>query len=66
MLVGTFNAAEFFFYRSVPRCNPVSEIYRQFLELYGLDCALACVFPIKSNHLNLPQVDPNPVLVTNR
>jgi len=29
-------------FRSVPRYNPVSEVYRQFLELHGLVCALAC------------------------
>ena len=30
------------FPRSVPRYNPVSEVYRQFLGLHGLVCALTC------------------------
>jgi len=28
--------------RSVPRYNPVSEVYRQFLGLHVLVCALTC------------------------
>ncbi len=30
------------FLRSVPRYNPVSAVYRQFLGLHGLVCALTC------------------------
>ncbi|PIO27703.1 hypothetical protein AB205_0064720 [Aquarana catesbeiana] len=30
------------FPRSVPQYNPVSEVYRKFLGLYGLVCALTC------------------------
>ena len=37
---GTFNAVDFVFFppfpRSVPRCNPVSEVYGQFLQLHDL------------------------------
>ena len=57
---------------SVPRHNPVSELYRQFLRPHSLGFALtctvncgnlyrqACIFP---NHvqLNLPQVESNQV-----
>lgn len=50
--------------RSVPRHNPVSEVYRQVLGLHGLVCTLTCtvncgtldrhvLFPIMSNQLNL-------------
>ncbi len=31
------------FPRSVSRYNPVSEVYRQFLGLHGLVCALTCI-----------------------
>ncbi len=31
------------FPRSVPRYNPVSAVYRQFLGLHGLVCALTCI-----------------------
>ncbi len=30
------------FLKSVPRYNSVSEVYRQFLGLHGLVCALTC------------------------
>ena len=45
VLLGTFNAAEFFvaFPRSVPRHNPVSELCRQFLQPHGLVFALICI-----------------------
>ena len=45
VLLGTFNAADFFvaFSRSVPRHNPVSELCRQFLRPHGLVFALICI-----------------------
>jgi hypothetical protein len=45
VFLGTFNAADIFWYPSpdsVPRHNPVSELYRQFLQPHGLVFALAC------------------------
>ena len=66
------------FPRSVPQYNPVSEVYRQFLGLHGLVCALTCTvncgtlyrrcvpFQIMSNQLNLPQVDSNQVVQTSQ
>ena len=39
VLIGIFNNT---FPRSVPRYNPVSEVYRQVLGLHVLVCALAC------------------------
>jgi hypothetical protein len=45
VLLGTFNAAELLlvpFPRSVPRQNPVSELYGQFLQPCGLGFALTC------------------------
>jgi hypothetical protein len=44
VFLGTFNAAEMFWYtfpRSVPRHNPISELYGQFLRPHGLVFALA-------------------------
>ena len=52
----------------MPRHNPVSELYGQFLRPHGLVFALLTVGPyidrcvplqIMSNKLNLPQVDSN-------
>ena len=44
VFLGTFNAAYFLvpFPRSVPRHNPVSELYGQFLRPHGLVFALTC------------------------
>ena len=45
VFLGTFNAADIFlvpFPRSVPRHNPVSELYGQLLRPHGLDFALTC------------------------
>ena len=39
VFLGTFNAADS---RSVPRHNPVSELYEQFLQPHGLVFALTC------------------------
>ena len=56
--------------------NPVSELYRQFLQPHDLVFALTftvncgalhrqvCAFPKMSNQLNLPQVDSNQVVET--
>ena len=64
------------FPRSVPRHNPVSELYVQFHRQYGLVFALICTvksgpyidrcvpFQIMSNQLNVPQVDSNQVVET--
>uniref|UniRef100_A0A8C8BY61 Sushi-repeat containing protein X-linked n=1 Tax=Oncorhynchus tshawytscha TaxID=74940 RepID=A0A8C8BY61_ONCTS len=68
VFLGTFNAAELFWYpflRSVPRHNPVSELYGQFLRPHGLSFALTCIVhcgtlyrtpwcaPIKVKHGNV-------------
>jgi hypothetical protein len=62
----------------VPRNNPVSELYGQFLQPHGLVSALTftvncgtlhrqvCAFQIMSNQLKLPQVDSNQVLEKSR
>ena len=60
------------FPRSVPRHNPVSELYGQLLLPHGLVFALTCTvncgtlyidrfvpFKVMSNQLNLPKVDSN-------
>jgi hypothetical protein len=43
----------------VPRHNPVSELYGQFVRPRGLVFYLCVPFKIMSNHLILPQVDDN-------
>ena len=74
IFLGTFNAAEMFWY---PSPNPVSEFYRQFLEPHGLVFALTLstvgpyidryvLFQIMSNQFNLPQVDSNQVVETSQ
>ena len=64
--------------RSVPKHNPVSELYGQFLQSHDLVFALTCTvncgtfiqtvkpFQIMSNQLNLPQVASNQVVETSQ
>jgi hypothetical protein len=54
------------FPRSVPRHNPVSELYGQFLQPHGLVNVPFAHFQIMSNQLNLPQVDSNQVVETSQ
>lgn len=41
-LTVTFNAAEMFLFPPICSSIPVSEVYRQFLGLHGLVCAVTC------------------------
>ena len=58
--------------RSVPRLNPVSVLYGQFLRPHGLVFPLTpyidsyVPFQIMSNQFNLPQVDSNAVVETSQ
>jgi hypothetical protein len=74
---GSFNGADILvpFPRSVPRHNPVSELYGQFLQPHGLVFALTCTVNcgtlyrqvcVFSNQLNLPQVDSSQVVETSQ
>ena len=80
-IFGDFQCCRHFlvpFPRSVPRHNPVSELYGQFLRPHGLVISLTCTvncgtlyrqcvpFQIISNQLNLPQVDFNQVVETSQ
>ena len=80
VFLGTFNAVPFLvpFPRSVPRHNPVSVLYRQFLCPHGLVFALTCTvnygtlyrqlcaFPNHVQSITFTQVDSKQVVETSQ